>query len=588
MARKSPILVCTLLLCLILCPVAIFAFASNSSGASLGSPPPVSIKLSQEMPRDIALDYSSSASANAAEDTLRTIIRDKPSLNALTVGRQGYEVSANWTLLAEAIGTAQDLAELHWESYGYMPRVVLSALETEQSDCKLYFSMSFYEDSFQPEHNNILGHPNLYALKTSIWYGGVANEHDMALVQQILETCPNLRKLDLSVSWGGCVIAWPQPYAFDFTKSTKGFPPLSSLRLNGYRLDDKVNGGEWMEWESRNPPDVVIRWPWNLLSKTILDWIGMTRLRLIGGIDMQFVKRDSSPLPEMTPINLDAWLERMDWSHLTHLELDSASPTVLQKLAPVLTNLTSFSVGYAVGEELREFIAGAQRPLELISIRRHAGCNSLGQFISDIAIHHGSALESLTLLGPYLNVSHVAKLRGDCSKLETLDINVGRVVKSLENDTWTFDYDFLNAVASVPMLKHLNLRFESADDADIRLGAHDGAGWGFYDARRVDPLVNQTSVEDLFKYLNGQRQRLGLERLQTLDIIVGNWDGRHDSYLGGPPRRLLGRWKCQECDGSGNCTGGNMYPSYYGSWGVEEPFVWGGARVVWDQDADEF
>jgi hypothetical protein len=236
------------------------ALTSSSSSASLGPHPPVHVNPSQETPQDLGLDYSSEASARVSEDTLRKIVHDKPSLNALTVGWHSYRVTTNWSLLAEAIVAAQDLTVLHWENHDNIPQVVLSALETQQPNCKLHYTMSFYdrygydyednEDAPQPrpESSNISGHPSLYALKVSINYGGEPNEHDMALVQQILETCPNLRELDLHVSWGGCVVASNQPFAFDFTKSNNRFPPLTSLRLDGYRLEDKVNGREWMEW----------------------------------------------------------------------------------------------------------------------------------------------------------------------------------------------------------------------------------------------------------------------------------------------------------------------------------------------------
>lgn len=372
-----------------------------------------------------------------------------------------------------------------------------------------------------------------------------------------------MSELDLHVSWSGCEVSFNQPFAFNFTRSKNNFPPLTSLRLDGYTLGAKVDGDVWREWEV----NAILQWPWDKLPKRIIDWVGMERIRDMGGVMDNFVKRDYS---EKTPINLDAWLGRMDWSHLKTLKLKTASPEVLHKLAPVLTSLTSFSIEHGRGEAARAFITNAQRPLESISIRNFDR-DALDQFILDISVRHGSALKSLTLLGPQLTIFDVAKLREGCPKLEALDIHVERIARSLDNDIWEFDYEFLNGLVSLPLLKHFTIRFESADDTDIRLGrTHDAID--YWNPRKADPLLNRTSVEGLFRNLNGHRQSLILDPLLQLDIFIGDWEIRYESNLINPPMRLLGRWTCKASDGIGKCSGGNIYPHYYGMRGVEEPF----------------
>lgn len=167
-----------LLLCLLSCPLVIHAFAINESTTSPVAHQPLSANFNlEEMARDIRLDYSSSEAMRTAEDTLQSIIQNRCSLDRLTVGYNGYRVTTNWTLLAQAIGAAQNLAALHWENYYYIPQAVLSILERQQPKCKLHYTMSFpnldnyiydnKEGTSLPrmERSNISGHPNLYATK---------------------------------------------------------------------------------------------------------------------------------------------------------------------------------------------------------------------------------------------------------------------------------------------------------------------------------------------------------------------------------------------------------------------------------------
>lgn len=123
----------------------------------------------------------------------------------------------------------------------------------------------------------------------------------------------------------------------------------------------------------------------------------------------------------------------MDWSHLTTLELNSASLEVLRKLALVLTSSTSFGIKKGYGELPQEFTTNSHHPLESTSTR-NAGHDDLDRFVLGVAFHHGSVLKLHTILGPQLTVSHVTGIREAYPKLETLDLNVERLVQSLDND----------------------------------------------------------------------------------------------------------------------------------------------------------
>jgi hypothetical protein len=56
--------------------------------------------------------------------------------------------------------------------------------------------------------------------------------------------------------------------------------------------------------------------------------------------------RPVTSLPEGSKINLDGWIERMNWSHIRTLNLESVSPLVVQKLNSVLKELSSLTLDY--------------------------------------------------------------------------------------------------------------------------------------------------------------------------------------------------------------------------------------------------
>lgn len=256
-----------------LCTVLLYLATTFAHGNSSLSVVTFSMVKMQGIPRTINLEYRSIESTKTSEDLLRTIVKNQSKLDDLTVKWSGLGIPTNWTLLSEAIRTTKELGALQWKNDYLIPDVVLSALENQKPHCKMYYTIPFRDRDDDrdhidfirraplPERRNILGHPNLYALKAAIKYRGKRKDHDMALAQQIMKTCPNLRELDLGVSQGGCMVAWNQPYAFDFTKSKNNFPPLTSLIFDGYHQGVKVEGGRWMEWEASNPMKGILQWP---------------------------------------------------------------------------------------------------------------------------------------------------------------------------------------------------------------------------------------------------------------------------------------------------------------------------------------
>jgi hypothetical protein len=336
------------------------------------------------------------------------------------------------------------------------------------------------------ERESILNSIILYSIKASIEYGGYPNPDDLSLIYRVLTTCPNIRELDLSLGWGGCVVSDGQPYAFNLSSSglvKATLPPLEVLKLSGYKLDDKLDGGAWMEWESSKPQRNILLWPWKFLPDSIIEWVGYPTIHRLGGTMDDFVKRDDSPLPEDAKINLDGWLEHMDWSNIHTLDLKSVSPLVMQKLRPVLTGVMSLTLEYGggkAGAAYIDFLDNTTMPLKKL-VLRNVAFNDFKLLTKTITNRHGSSLQSLELreredrrgryvwledksrmvkvYAPhlYLSPSHISQIAEGCPNLDFLDIDLNRTSNT------TLDQEVLSAISSCLSLRDLVLRLESPD-----------------------------------------------------------------------------------------------------------------------------
>ena len=154
------------------------------------------------------------------------------------------------------------------------PSRILTALELKQPSSRLHYTASFinwdpYDENVpfaqpvgqEPNHQtrakareSIIGSTALHSLKAAVKYGGCPNLDDLDLVFRVLGSCPNLKKLDLSINWEGCVVSGGTPYAFDFVSQPDiKFPPLESLILNGYHLNEQSDGGEDWYYQEASP-----------------------------------------------------------------------------------------------------------------------------------------------------------------------------------------------------------------------------------------------------------------------------------------------------------------------------------------------
>lgn len=254
---------------------------------------------------NVYLRYMDSDCGRSAQEAVQT----------LTI--QGYSSLTNWTLVESALSKAQYIHEIHWHHHGPIPTRLIKSLERNHPTCRLYYELRFpSSDPFdssvpfaQPvgkegehdirctERESVLNSTLLYSLQAHTCYGDYPNPDGLRLIHRILATCPNTRELDLSLSWGGCLALGDPPYAFDFSSyplANERLPPLEVLKLNGYALANKLNGGRWIEWELSKPQYNFLRWLWYHLPDAVIDWIGYRTIHRLGGT-MDYVRRGPVP-----------------------------------------------------------------------------------------------------------------------------------------------------------------------------------------------------------------------------------------------------------------------------------------------------
>jgi hypothetical protein len=314
--------------------------------------------------------------------------------------------------------------------------------------------------------------PILYSIKRQAENGGYISTAKMDYIQKLLTTCPNIRELNLRLSWGGCDAESGQLYAFNFTDTTVRLPPLEVLDLQQYDLEGKPNGQKWMEWEANRPQDNILNFPWNRVPQSIIDWVGYPKIESWGGLQRGFVKRDTSPLKPGEKTNLDAWKEVMDWTHLHTLKLCNMSPSALSKLQgdvlPSLKNLEISGSWRDCPATYIDFINNSS-PLQSLSFSG-IQFDSVEAILEVIIDRHSPQLERLRLniprpalrnqydTGPvcqkelpFFNTLQLTRLFGSNPNIHTPDIE-------METKT-TWDYFLLDTLASFINLQHLTLRF---------------------------------------------------------------------------------------------------------------------------------
>jgi hypothetical protein len=567
----------------------------------------------------LTLDYSEPDLADEATGVLWAIehleelhLRDR--VHGVTV--EGWGSLTNFTRLSLGLRDITRLEELHWSNNDPIPPLVLSAVEESHPGCKIFYNMVFsnwdrYDRTVSPiqavgeePHRDIrsktrrliLGSKNLAGLSTHVEYGSQPDSESLPLVHEILTTCSNLKRLDLSISHGGCMVSWPQPYDFNFSGksqlTTAPFPPLESLRLSSYDLDGPYSGRVYYtsSWDIDRSE---LKWPWHYVPKLVLQNIPGPWLY---AMKKPYVRREWPGCPSTfnETTNLDGWLERMNFGRLQSLTLNRPSSTSLYKLRPALTNLLSLTIhggDICSADMLGAFLANNTVPLQQLHLG-NMPLSSLDCLLDVLASHHGEALTSLVIheeqdfrqhscrrwedgLHPrcqnksrdqtyddhlYFNTSQLQRLQTSSPYIHLLDIDIDRDLDAAEQ------IPLFDALGSFQSLSALTLRLESPTFQARRNGTCQDH-WPCYDLPLQDKLVNKTWVQNVFSHIRGAQvahrvieatdgsssnsqsdevdtNLIASPSLTSLVVIVGPWSTRNQVDMIGPEKNILGRFEC--------------------------------------------
>jgi hypothetical protein len=563
-----------------------------------------SIEVSQYDPDTIShikIDYTEEQTAAKSNTLLRYLADSAAPRNAVReVSVTGYPSLGNWTLLAEVFERILDLEKVYWDADKAISKGILDSLEKNSPSCRLYYTLSYsnydpYDERSSPirpvgqepdqesrsdAREAIMKSKALYSLRAAVSYGSLPNKRDMGLVFLLLEGCPNLKELDLSIEHFGCVMSGGQPCTFDFMSNPNvRFPPLEVLTISGYNFDTPSNDGrdwDYREHESwkgqeRRPKT----WPLSLLPNLVMMGIN----EMWSSYDFMIIRAQNKQLQEerrkVEPdgvTNLDRWLRAMDWSHLHTLSVENPTAETLTKLSGNLPNLTSLMFIYPYSHHTAiDFIGNAARSLQSITLQDMSVC-SLQLVVDAITKRHSEALVHLSFhqdnAYQNFNSTQVSLLVNSSKKLRKLEIDLPRPpteTNSTIKDSTTIvnlthhQLEIYNILATSLELEELILHYPTPDLGDVE----DDWDYRYYSGEEdqaddiPDPFVNQRSVDNLFGHLNSKKEG---KRLTCLKIFVGNWKDRYRS--GGHSkrsRRRVAEYVCRvDENGLETCHGKQM------------------------------
>ena len=564
---------------------------------------------------NLVLDYNKPEVAEETNNLLKFLLRPDNEFQVQSISSirvSGFGSLGQWNLVADVIKRANGLAEIHWENTKCITYKILKDLGSRDPPPKLYYNLPPHDfDTYDPYESrlasslwsrrspkasdtchSIVGSRSLYSITNKIVYHGGIDTGGMDLMARILYSCPNLREMDLSLERHGCIISDDTPYSFNFGLIPGGtFPPLEVLQLRGYRFDDQPNGKHfpWPKlWEHGRPE---LKWPWNLFPYQLVDLIGYPILFDLGLISFD-TRRVIDPPIRRPPDNLDIWLQKMDWSKLHSLSLDSPEHSALHKFIPHLTSLKHVTIIRGDACCLNDILTNTTEPLETIRLL-DVSLNSFN-YVLDLLERHSQTVKHLGLtdIDSYWNTrpifpitvsfENITKLSATSQDITSLELSLGRPeTKESQNTTnsTTWDAATTEALASFLQLEQLTLHFPSVDFPGEREWPYlteRGPGNEETSLISPDPLVNALSVKELFLRLRKQQlDRIQLQitpgisiqvekpRLTELSVVCGDWDTRLVSSMAPKPRRMVARWTCTiDQDEKESCDGEEYVPDW--------------------------
>ncbi|KAH8652717.1 hypothetical protein BGZ60DRAFT_420091 [Tricladium varicosporioides] len=449
------------------------------------------------------------------------------------------------------------LKVVRWDLPGPIPKSTLKILEERYSNCRLYYSFNnihfgYSQSLHAPQHFHslqvLISSTILYSLRVELHYTYKAEYNHLTHLFSILSTAPNMRELELIIhDLHGCE-STSSPFAFNFlAQPSVRFPPLEVLKLDGYDLEERADGGNTWIWEY---------------------------------LDQQAFNQDPDLIPPPTRkpddgrTSLDAWMEVMDWSHIQTLELFMPSKKTLAKLSgsalPALTKVQlnhgprTNTDGNTDGDDALSFLTSHPLPLESLSLGGfdiRTGNAILENFLSREEsvqnMTHFAFRDSTTNENQVpLNESLLAEFIRRSPKLDSLDINIRRDTNMLVDEV------LFTSFTLSPTVTRLTLRIPSPDRENEWWMNHNNARYHYLLDRyrtfkdigdETDAIFNKNTVVKIFQQIRSRK--VGKE-LEEIEFYVGNWDGRWERGMLSNIILRVAYWKCsanwegEKCEGN--------------------------------------
>ncbi|KPI44730.1 uncharacterized protein AB675_8756 [Cyphellophora attinorum] len=599
---------------------------------------PGAVKAIPPLPQHLKLAYGTPGQANETSNMLSQLCgrsrEDRQGVDALTMdGRQSL---TNWTEVQCALRCLPSVRNIYWQSDGLMPKLPQTLSEYLPS-ARLHLTSLDALGHFHwgPPHGHkrgnhyldLMGSPAVESVKVAVIYGGEPAPQPMIDLHRLLTSWPHVTSLDLQLGHEGCVVSDGQPRAFNFEDRQvfhAPMPVLKELRLSGYAFDQGANG-EFSYSSAGLPKATNLLWPFNRLehwwahsnifpplyfslenarvwmfdhansTSRFSRWVSSAYMRISG--DHEIEEAQSCDFPccrkpdsgDLRNSNLQAWLNRTSFSNITTLSLsglyDDMAYALLFSAIDSLHELSIFGVSQCDAQKLLQHLDSPKHSLEVVSLRHfQVPFNDPGILI-DALMRNQAALTSLSLQlinyldvpwparSTYLNTTHLARLASGLPNLTSLDVDIDR-----DQPHEAFD-------ATVQAFE----RFSKLEELTLR----SGSPGELYSHTGPDKLFNASSlasfVERLLPPVLAINDTCRVPTFRRLELLLGEWDRRHEHSMGGPEHEYVGRYVCKVLSNDSDSPSGSSptpaAPRISCSGGLMAPDMWSGG-VIWQEGPD--
>lgn len=335
----------------------------------------------------------------------------------------------------------QNLKKVVWDHEDQITIPIIHALKRGSPSCKLYCHLPsrYWLNDWRPDlevDEALFGFTNLYAIKAHMHDGYYDYSYFMKFIFSALSENHHIRELDLSTSTAGCEPS-ADFRAFDFTSYPDArLAPLEVLKLSGYLLDERADGGKG----------------WDIVSRGQKRWTPST------GYNRTRIQATSISSSVDNRTNLEAWMQAMDWSNIRTSDLYSPSDRALTLLGgsvlPALRDLTldlEGRNGQGEQQDIYDFVlTHTARGLEILSLKEVS--STTGDEILKTIVTDPTQLISLKSFSFGAGSKNVFPLSNTTLKsfmdaavnLEKADLNVRRQNLSVDHEP------FISLVSSTP------------------------------------------------------------------------------------------------------------------------------------------